>query len=267
MLEQHVIETPDNISFGYQVAGIGSRFLAALIDSLIQGAIYLFLFVIFILVTTIGPSLKLSAQIMSWLSTVISIVIVVALFLIQFGYYIVLEIVTRGRSPGKELLGLSVIKENGYPLTPMDSIIRNLVRIVDFLPFAYGVGIIAMFLNDRAKRLGDMAAGTLVVQMGKSVKLSDLQSTSILPNTVVPAEAETEWPGMERLREADIELVEAYLVRRRTLRNADELGKTIVQRIVAQAGTHEAKELAAQNPPEVFLKRVANGFRTRQSQR
>ena len=75
----------------------------------------------------------------------------------------VFEIATNGQSPGKRVLGLRVIKVQGYPISFSDSAIRNIVRIVDMLPFAYGVGLLTMLLNKNWQRLGDLAAGTLVV--------------------------------------------------------------------------------------------------------
>ena len=162
MFDQHVIETPENISFDYQVAGIGSRFLAVIVDTLIQGTLYLFIVVVFVLVEAVlGTATEANPIFVpQWIP---GIILIVTLFVIQFGYFIIFEITLGGRTPGKELAGLRVIKENGQPLTALDSIIRNLVRIIDFLPFGYGVGVITMFFNARAKRLGDFAAGTLVV--------------------------------------------------------------------------------------------------------
>src|SRR5947209_2667796 len=74
------------------------------------------------------------------------------------------EILWSGQTPGKRLVGLRVIGENGYPIRPVDAVIRNLVRGVDWLPGIYGVGVLTMLLNTRAKRLGDFASGTIVVR-------------------------------------------------------------------------------------------------------
>lgn len=259
MFDQHVIETPENISFGYPVAGIGSRFLAALVDTLIQGALYLFVAVLLLIVNLINPTLGLPKEMTAWIPMILNIVFIVALFLIQFGYYLFFEITSGGRSPGKDLFGLRVIKENGYPLTAMDSIIRNLVRIVDFLPLFYGVGVITMFLNARAKRLGDFAAGTLVVRVGDQVKLSDLRKTDE-PSSNTPALA-----GVENLNDADMELIESFLHRRNTLSNASALGASIVERTRARMNTPEANDYAANYQTHVFLGRVVGDYRARQS--
>ncbi len=248
MSEQYIIDTPENISFGYDVAGIGSRFLAALIDTLIQSTLYVFLFVVFALVQTLP--LRLPRE----LTALAPVILLVALFIVQFGYFMFFELITGGQTPGKRLFNLRVIKENGYPLAPIDSVIRNLIRIIDFFPFAYGIGVIAMFLNDRAKRLGDFAAGTLVVKLRDEVKLSSLQSPTV--SGYAP-----ELPGIENLRESDVELIESFLQRRTQLRDSGTLAGTIARNIRARINSPEVEQRAAYISHEEFLKQVAAAYR------
>ncbi len=89
--------------------------------------------------------------------------ILITLFFIEWLYPIVFELARSGATPGKQAMGLRVVMDTGLPVTPAGSIIRNLLRTADFLPLAYGFGIVAMLLNGQCKRLGDLAAGTLVV--------------------------------------------------------------------------------------------------------
>ena len=255
MFDQHVIETPENIAFDYQVAGIGSRFLAILVDTIIQGALYLVLITFYIIILMVSEIDRLTADV-EWLPAVIALV---TLFVIQFGYFIIFEITLGGRSPGKQLAGLRVIKENGQPLSALDSIIRNLLRIIDFLPFGYGVGIITMFFNPRSKRLGDFAAGTLVVRAGKSVKLSDLQRPRAAPGPLADYDV--------RLKESDIELVESYLQRRASLVNADALGAEIAQRIRTRLALPETEAARDPKSATAFLEQVVAAYRAKQSNR
>ena len=95
-------------------------------------------------------------------------------FFLLWGYYVVFEIVWNGQTPGKRALGLRVIRENGYPLRPGDAVVRNLIRIVDGPPLGAVVGSLVMLCNDRAKRIGDFAAGTIVVREGKRQRLGEL---------------------------------------------------------------------------------------------
>ena len=97
------------------------------------------------------------------LATLPTAAVILALFIIQFGYFLLFELFMHGQTPGKRLFNLQVVKENGYPLSAVDSTIRNLVRIIDFFPVGYGVGLIVMFLNARARRLGDVLAYTVSV--------------------------------------------------------------------------------------------------------
>ena len=251
MSEQHTIETPENVSFAYDVAGIGSRFLATLVDSLLQGTIFAVLLIVFALIEYTAAASALPAA----LIRLAPVLLLIALFVVQFGYFMFFELITGGQTPGKQLFGLRVIKENGYPLSPLDSIIRNLVRIIDFFPFAYGVGISVMFLNERARRLGDFAAGTLVVKLRDDVKLNDLRP---MPISVVNG---PELPRLENLRESDVELIESFLERRARLRDTDGLARSIASGIRARISTREVDELAAGVSNEQFLQQVVIAYR------
>jgi hypothetical protein len=125
-----------------------------------------------------------------------------------------------GQSPGKRWAGLRVIRRDGSPITLTESIIRNLIRPIDFLPLAYAVGVITMFLNRQANRLGDLAAGTLVVYAQEEVSLSSLKEMnrglSVLRNMV--SDEMMQWP-VNRLTNQDVELAQDYLRRRIELKN------------------------------------------------
>ncbi len=95
----------------------------------------------------------------SWIVAILGLIS----FILLWGYYIFFEILWNGQSPGKRWVGLRVIRIDGTPITLSESIIRNLVRIIDFLPTAYGVGVVTMFINTNSRRVGDLAAGTIVV--------------------------------------------------------------------------------------------------------
>jgi uncharacterized RDD family membrane protein YckC len=98
--------------------------------------------------------------------------ILIGLFSVEWLYPIVFELSRWGATPGKRALGLRVVMDTGLPVTPAASFTRNMLRVADFLPLAYGIGIVSMLLNRECKRLGDMAAGTLVVH-AETVVLHD----------------------------------------------------------------------------------------------
>lgn len=242
--DHFVVETPENIRFGYDVADVGSRFLAILIDSLIQGVIYVVLFFTLVVLANQLTAFDIPRPV----NDALAIGVVVVLFIIQFGYFMFFEIVLNGETPGKRLFGLRVIKDTGYPLAPLDSVIRNLIRIIDFFPFAYGVGLVTMFLNARAKRLGDFAASTLVVKMRHQVRLQDLQ-------TAAPAAAPA-LSGMTQLDAQDIALIETFFQRAATFANRDALALQLAQRIAVKTGV--PANAAPRSPAEAnaYLHRV-----------
>jgi uncharacterized RDD family membrane protein YckC len=160
-----VISTPERVAFQYEIAGIGSRFLAQILDSLV---ITVILIAITILAASLG-GLFGSGQ----LAILIEIILG---FILLAGYFLISEAAWNGQTLGKRAARLRVVGDHGEPLTLGQAAIRNLVRIVDFLPVFYAIGMLTLFINGRGKRLGDFAAGTLVVRDRERVSLYDLSS-------------------------------------------------------------------------------------------
>ncbi len=230
MEERLDIDTPEGVVFGYQVAGIGSRFMAALADMIVL----IMLLVAFSCTATVIMSVPLGLE--NW----IAIVPVLLSFALIWGYYIFFELAWNGQSPGKRWAGLRVIRSDGTPLTLVDSLIRNLVRLVDFLPFFYAVGLLTMFLNAQARRLGDYAAGTLVVKEQRDVTLQSLTNSH--------------WSGSSALSAADQRLVTEFLERRYELRNRDELALRIAAAVAAKQGLPQP---SSTSEAEALLTRLA----------
>lgn len=231
MNEQVSVETPEQIDINFQQAGIGSRFYAALIDTALLTLISLAgYYVNRQFISELGDIVG------NWLGAVGGIIV----FALFWGYYIVFEVTTNGQTLGKLALGLRVIKEGGYPIGFADSAIRNLVRIVDFLPFFYGVGLICMLINRNWKRLGDLAAGTLVIKTARTdLKFTgdsqvDNQSINIPPRDFIY----TAWIQPALVTEAEIGVIREYLTRRPTLPEyrQSELARTIASPIVEKMG-------------------------------
>ena len=229
------IDTPENVVFGYEVVGIGSRFLAALVDTTIIGLLLLAVNAILIFVFLggfdgIGDGNAFLVALLSLIS-----------FAFFWGYYIFFEMSWNGSTPGKRQVGIRVIRSDGTPITLAESVIRNLVRLIDFLPGAYGVGLVTMFIDSKARRLGDLAANTLVVREQTAVSLESLSKTASPTSNVVsraPGKAEMEaakWP-VEKLTEADIQLAESLLQRYNDLPNGFTLANQILNRLVERMG-------------------------------
>ena len=160
-LEQRLdVETPEQIVFSYSVAGVGTRAAAAAIDTLVCVATLVALYLLVSLVAQPMAGGGLPDVPSRW---AISFYLF-AQFAITWGYYVLWEGLRDGQTPGKRRLGLRVVQDGGYSVSFAASAVRNLVRAIDFLPPPlYGVGLVSAALSRSGKRLGDHAAGTIVV--------------------------------------------------------------------------------------------------------
>ena len=233
------IETPENVAFGYTIAGIGSRFLAALVDTILIGILQVLVIVVaFTLAKVLLPAgatdLDGDNPFLAWMIGAAGLIS----FGFLWGYYIFFEMLWNGQSPGKRRAKLRVIRADGTPITLTESIIRNLVRLIDFLPLYYGVGVVTMFVNDQSRRLGDFAAGTLVVREGgEPVTLESLAARAVEPQPVYRPIAPDLGPEfgplpVEMLTPQDIQLLEDFQARRNHLANHDVLGERILQKLL-----------------------------------
>jgi len=185
MDEQLTISTPEQVAFHYELAGIGTRFVAALID-------YLIIMTALLLLTCAMSFLRIGAigaggEAGTYLVLAITVLI---FFIIFWGYFVIFETLWSGQTPGKRLGRLRVIRRDGQPVHVGEVMIRNLVRIVDFLPGFYGIGLVVMFIDKEARRLGDMAAGTIVVREGDMTRLQDVRvqaASAVRPAATEPA--------------------------------------------------------------------------------
>jgi uncharacterized RDD family membrane protein YckC len=168
-----VVATPERVSFDFQIAGLGTRAIAQIIDLLIVALVEVAVIFFGIAAGTVANS-----------GTVTGLVLIVFSFLNVFGYFWVSEALWSGQTIGKKAFRLRAVGDRGEPLTFMQAGIRNILRIVDFLPYGYGIGMIVLFANGKGKRLGDIAAGTLVVKDSGQVRLWQLAGGSRL---VAPA--------------------------------------------------------------------------------
>ena len=157
-----VVATPERVSFDYQVAGLGTRAIAQILDLLILTGVLLGLYFAAIAVGAAG------------FDVVAYLVAVIGSFVIIFGYFWTCEAFWSGQTVGKKVFRLRAVGDRGEPMTFMQAGIRNVVRLVDFLPYGYGVGVVVLFINGKGKRLGDLAAGTIVVKDSDHVMLWQL---------------------------------------------------------------------------------------------
>lgn len=159
------VRTPESIAFQYELAGLGSRFLAVAIDQVIQVAVLLGFFFFWIFTTTRIDALARAAHMNSTrLAAIYLAVLFTVLFIIEIGYFIIFEMLWNGQTPGKRIMGIRVVRDGGYPIEFMSSLIRNLVRVVEFGIGFYAMSVVSVAVSQQNKRLGDLAAGTIVVR-------------------------------------------------------------------------------------------------------
>jgi uncharacterized RDD family membrane protein YckC len=156
------VETPESVAFAYRLAGLASRGFALMLDTLIVGLIglgeALLAFGIFAAIRAASPPAAEAAT--SWIWGGLLVVI----FATGWGYFVVGEALGNGRTWGKRWMGLRVVRDDGSRVRFGDAIIRNLLRIADILPGNYTVGMVSILVSKQHKRLGDLAAGTVVIR-------------------------------------------------------------------------------------------------------
>jgi len=164
---QRLNETPEGIELGLHLAGPVPRALALALDILIRIGLYLVLLPLLAL-GEVGLGLTL-----------------LAVFLLEWFYPVFFEL-RGGATPGKRALGLSVVRDDGTPVGLSASMIRNLLRVVDFLPIFYGFGLLSTLIDPDFRRLGDLAAGTLVIHAEPGLRATQRRATLTDPASRPP---------------------------------------------------------------------------------
>ncbi len=244
-IDQYTLETPENIEVHFELAGIGSRFCAILIDTILIVGCIILLMILFIGMLSWSPTLHVSDS--KWQEWIGALLIVIGMTLLADGYFIFFEWVMRGQTPGKKSMKLRVIHDDGTAVAGTSILVRNILRIVDFLPVAYGVGLVAIFVNKHCKRLGDLAAGTIVIKEGQlDYRANADKKKETLPELVVPANPELT-PEERRLLSGFIQRREQLLLHVRL-----KLAKQLVLPLREKYGGNA-------DDPELYLERLLEG--------
>lgn len=226
--DQLNVETPELVDLRFPVAGLGSRFVAALADAAILGLFYLLGIILVVSATGRGTGAGLiphaSSTGLKWFEAVIILIN----FALVWGYFSLFEGLWHGQTPGKRLLKVRVMKDSGRAATLFEAMARNLLRVVDLLPGFYLAGVITMLTNKSQKRLGDLVAGTIVVheRTDEQPLMSQHQSRSFTANLYEPYERPAvgrdgmNQPSLQlpadaiaRLTVADLHLIDTFFSR------------------------------------------------------
>ena len=268
--DQLNIDTPELVAIEMPVAGIGSRFIAILVDYLIWTA---GLIILLILVLLLLPAVHFLGKVTENWAAGVGLLLV---FLFHWGYFTLFEAFANGRTPGKQVVRIRVIHRSGRAISFVESLARNLVRAVDYLPSFYAVGLIVMFLNRQHQRLGDLAAGTIVVRdramesplwgqtYASLIPAETYQSGGDFAGLAQPLFAphlKVSLPvtSLCRLSPADLEVLEGFFARRldMSMETRSALGERIALALRAKSGLEMPEEIST----ETFLEAIAHQLR------
>lgn len=243
------IQTPEGLELHMVLAGLGSRFVAALLDILIKTAVtYALLFVMGGTVAASGAFLPTGTAV----GVALGIVLV---FLVQSLYDIAFEVLAGGKTPGKRWSGLRVVMSDGGPVTFRASAVRNLLRVVDFLPAGYIGGITSLLVTRHNQRIGDVFAGTFVIRERTGGRTAT--NAAPVPTSVDPAV--TTW-DLSAIDPMEVATIKAFLGRRDTLapHARAQLAQDLADRIYPKVGG-APRDIA----PETLLETIVAAKATR----
>lgn len=223
------VETPEQVVLSYALAGVGARAAAAIVDFIAIAALIAGFFFLIGLVAKMAPqgNQPTPDEAGGWAVAIV----ILFVFALQWGYYVLFEALWDGQTPGKRLLHIRVVQDGGYSVSFGASAVRNIARIIDMQPVAtYGVGVVSASLTKSGKRLGDMMAGTFVVQ--ERIEQS--------PVIAIDAQASDTVPVMSSLSTAEYDLLERFLSRAATL--APLRLATLADQLSVKLATHMPNE-------------------------
>jgi uncharacterized RDD family membrane protein YckC len=246
--DELIIETPERVELHYVLANVGNRFLAAAIDHLIQLAV--------VAIFLVAVQAMTSWQAISGASVWVKAIAVLIVFAIIWGYFVAFETLWNGQTPGKRIMKLRVIREDGRPVRFFEAFIRNLLRLtVDFQPIpSYAVGVVSIIFNSRSKRVGDFVAGTVVVKerateapsLEEIIRISEAERRRV--ETAAPFAIDA-----RLLTPQEVQVIETFLKRRFELPPANRAA--LASRIASSAAA-KLNVSAALLPPESLLEEV-----------
>ena len=232
------------------LAGIGSRFLAIALDTLIQFALYLVAGIIFFLILGLGASVM-------WFipQTIGPALGIFIIFAIYWGYFAIFEILWKGQTPGKRVAGIRVIKESGRPINAFEAVGRNFLRVVDVLPGVYAVGVVCMMCNKQSRRLGDFVAGTVVVH--------EKPTEAVKPAWSTAAQTGDTASNLGQVTAEELVLIETYLSRRLELDPQVRLPAAIkiAERLKAKTGLESLPHQHVDDFLEEAARKIRNSGR------
>lgn len=260
MRDDYTLLTPENVELRYDVAGVGSRLIAAFIDYLILGFAYLAFsfggsFILVMMRGLFPNTLGRDSSLGPFLGYLAVGTAVLLGFFAWWGYFVLFEVLWNGQTPGKRLLGLRVVVAGGQPVNSTVSLVRNVLRAID-LPML--IGVVVMLVDRSSRRLGDLAAGSLVIREPRAQGRGALVAVDIPPISPTVVDA---LPNADRLTMAHYTVVRDFFARRGRLpgQQADALAARLAAEL-AQVVEVEPRDLG---DPVTFIAAAAHAFEAR----
>ncbi|HET7602389.1 MAG TPA: stage II sporulation protein M [Gemmatimonadales bacterium] len=242
-LRRHlIVETPEHVALEYEIAGIGSRAAAALVDQAIVIALIVAMVLVF----------RFTGLAQTLLGPLTGAFLLGGAFAIWYGYFIFFEAFRHGQTPGKRWLGLRVVSDSGHAISRSGAVVRNLLRIADFLPPPYLGGGLLVALHPRGRRLGDIVGGTIVVRD---------QPTEQAPAKLQPRDEAAPVAEAPELDDREFALLDAFVSR------ADELAPSARGRLAAELAQRLSVPLADVDPDRPLPERLATLLEAEQARR
>lgn len=247
------VRTPESVAFYYDLAGLGSRFLAMFVDLTLQ-MLFTFAWVLAVSMAVEPLSVALARLHLKTAAivSVFSAALIMLIFLTFFGYFIIFETWWNGQTIGKRFLGIRVVRDGGYPLDFMAAAIRNLIRVIEFA-FGYVPSAICALLSPQNKRLGDIVAGTIVVR-DRAFEVTDPSRWLSVDQPLRPAQLD--FSGLDADETA---LVRRFVERRTTMDSAAR--RAAAQRIAAPVRVKLGPSVAGLSDEELLVRIAATARR------
>ena len=237
------LEIPEDVRLSFPLAGPAARLAAYAVDLALRTMVFL---VFVTMAAVLVPLFDVGG--LSWG------LMLILVFVMEWGYGFLFEAFWNGQTPGKRAFGLRVIKEGGYSIGPYDAFVRNVLRAADVLPVFYGVGFLTMLMTTRLQRLGDLAAGTMVIRERRHrlrKEVPDLEGATRLS----PEDVGSAWRPTERT----LDLLYLFALRRDALppSRAKEIASILAAPLGRRLGLRSAPR---DEDPDRFLLRVLRTY-------
>jgi len=259
---RHRVRSPDEVALDLTVAGPTSRIAAYAVDTILMLVVVVALVVVAFVAGTVGWG-----TLRTWFARLselvgegaelqlagLFVIVMLAQLLVEVLYFVGWELTWAGQTPGKRLLGLRVVRDGALPLTPWASLVRNVLRAVDQLPTGYVVGLIACIMSEEGKRLGDMAAGTIVTRSGRSALPEPIP-------TIDDARVDAVHLTSQEVARLDRDVVRLARATLRRLSSLEAERRAEVLELAARAIVDRLERRTSPSDPEAFLHAVIRAF-------